>query len=324
MTVLSRKANSIIMMILLIAAGDVRGMNQPQKSLGLMAYFIQVVGDIRQWWITEPLKPFPFEQLPIDLQKHVLLLLSVDSQVKSFKDAAYSFNSFARVNKDFYALLCEPVFCFDLIKNVARAVKCSDITGAKAFKMPEARRRVSIQNKLQFLCSSSMPSKDTFDKLYSDGVDLEFGYFWYTNEHDWLSPLMLAARNNKKITVGWLLEKGVNINQANHEGKTALMYAFEGIVPQLLAVEGIAINQQDIYGDTALMYHIRNGGKHGTSVEIIQKLLSAGADPVLGNYYGMMPLKLAQEHMPAAPERLSQIVTLLENIIAKRMQPSST
>jgi ankyrin repeat protein len=85
--------------------------------------------------------------------------------------------------------------------------------------------------------------------------------------------LILASENGHKDIVAFLLEKGIDVNQQDSNGSTALICAsFNGhkeIVEMLLQVENIQINQQDNkYGYTALMLASQKGHK-----EIVQMLL---------------------------------------------------
>jgi ankyrin repeat protein len=84
--------------------------------------------------------------------------------------------------------------------------------------------------------------------------------------------LIEASKNDHKDIVDFLLEKGIDVNQHNEYGRTALMWASrEGhkqIVQMLLQDKNIEINQQDEDGYTALMLASINGHK-----DIVQMLL---------------------------------------------------
>jgi hypothetical protein len=85
--------------------------------------------------------------------------------------------------------------------------------------------------------------------------------------------LILASQNGHKDIVAFLLEKGIDINQTDQDGWTALMlaseYGHEEIVKILLAKENIEINQEDKWGNTALMEVSIKG-----HVEIVKLLLA--------------------------------------------------
>lgn len=132
------------------------------------------------------------------------------------------------------------------------------------------------------------------------------------------------ARNNKGETalmqavcapdiVKALLSAGANINTKSKNGDTALIYAVEkncGLEAiKVLLLSGVEVNEKDNVGDTALIIATRNfevkivadgprifmtnhwGEKE---VEIVELLLSAGANPNIKNNKGETALKIAQ------------------------------
>jgi len=84
--------------------------------------------------------------------------------------------------------------------------------------------------------------------------------------------LIIASENGHKEIVAFLLEKGVDIDQQNGNGYTALMLASQKghkeIVQMLLHNENVQINQANKYGYTALMWASEEGHK-----EIVEMLL---------------------------------------------------
>lgn len=267
--------------------------------------------------------PFPFAQLSPEIQKYIILLTTkshtqqfVEAEndrytQRSLGDLAYTVNSIARVDKTRWAILNEPLFCLQLIKSLGQADCQPDATAVKVLKFSEAGRRAKIQNALLDLCRLSDPSKDAFDSVCAQGADLEFTSLWHPEECDSASPLMLSAVKSNRCMVEWLLEKKVNINQSTLLlGTTALMYADDSILPLLVAVPGININQQDKNGGTAIMSKVQADVPSPWGV---QCLLSAGADPELGN-----PLLAAKKRLFFYPIEGQKIVHLLEDAIAKK------
>jgi ankyrin repeat protein len=84
--------------------------------------------------------------------------------------------------------------------------------------------------------------------------------------------LIIASENGHKDIVVFLLEKGIDVDQQDEYGYTALMWAslkgHKEIVQLLLHEENIQINQQDKDGSTALMWASLKGHK-----EIVEILL---------------------------------------------------
>jgi hypothetical protein len=84
--------------------------------------------------------------------------------------------------------------------------------------------------------------------------------------------LVIASANGHKEIVAFLLEKGIDVNQQDKDGFTALMEAswkgHKEIVQMLMQDKRIEINKQDKNGWTALIMASENGHK-----EIVQMLL---------------------------------------------------
>jgi ankyrin repeat protein len=84
--------------------------------------------------------------------------------------------------------------------------------------------------------------------------------------------LIIASIYGHKAIVAFLLQNGIDVNQQNNDGFTALITAsiqgHKEIVEMLLKDENIEINQQNKYGRTALIWASERGHK-----EIVQMLL---------------------------------------------------
>jgi ankyrin repeat protein len=90
-----------------------------------------------------------------------------------------------------------------------------------------------------------------------------------------------------------LLEHGVDVNQQNDSGTTALILATapyfdtEELLKLLLPVKGIDLDAVDDNGTTALMYAVLRG-----KPEYVQTLLEAGADPLIKGNDGKIASQL--------------------------------
>lgn len=230
---------------------------------------------------------------------------------RSLRNLACTVNALARVDKKRLAILNEPLFCLQLIKSLGQADCQPDRTVVKVLNFSEAGRRAKIQNTLRDLCKLSNPSKDAFDSVCAEGADLEFTSLWDSEERDSASPLMLSALKNNRCMVKWLLEKKVNVNQSTLLfGTTALMYAHDSILSLLIAVSGININQQDKNGRTAIMSRVQADEPSSWGV---QYLLDAGVDPEPGD-----PLSAIKKRLELYPNESQKIIDILEDAIAKK------
>lgn len=138
------------------------------------------------------------------------------------------------------------------------------------------------------------------------------------------TPLMMACEKGQAKKVDFLLKSGVDLEDCDKSGMTALWYAITnknaGIVKQLLdsgadvytedestllmyaVVEnekdivqylldyGVDPNDQDDLGTTALMY-----ASERNNVEILEKLLRSKADPNIRDVYGHRAIDFARQ-----------------------------
>ncbi len=90
------------------------------------------------------------------------------------------------------------------------------------------------------------------------------------------SPLMVAVVRREFAEVTMLLDSGVDVNETNESGCTALIWAAsfeeEDLVETLLNA-GAHVNQTDAAGRTALM-----NASQTPSLEVVRVLIRAGAD----------------------------------------------
>lgn len=107
---------------------------------------------------------------------------------------------------------------------------------------------------------------------------------FHQREADGQTCLHHAINLNVKVEiVKFLVEKGMDINAVNENGFTPLMFAVDYNYTDkalfLIDQENINLNDVNAYGFAALHYVARN-----ENVEVLCKLLSAGADPKILNH----------------------------------------
>jgi ankyrin repeat protein len=101
-----------------------------------------------------------------------------------------------------------------------------------------------------------------------------------------MSPLIKAADQGNLTELSRLLESGVDVNQTDEDGRTALRVASEKgntEVIQKLLKTGANVDQPDHWGNTPLMAALRRP-------KIVQQLLDAGANVNQTNTDGNSPL----------------------------------
>lgn len=94
-----------------------------------------------------------------------------------------------------------------------------------------------------------------------------------------MTPLMRASKQGDAETVFELLQAGADLDAVNADGNNALWLACVGEsldAMDVLLRAGVALNHQNDNGATCLMY-AASTGKHA----VVEKLLAAGADPLL-------------------------------------------
>ncbi len=114
------------------------------------------------------------------------------------------------------------------------------------------------------------------------------------------TALMIAAQNGHAAVVKRILAaEGVNVNQVNAQGVTALMIAAQkghtAVVKRILAAQGVNVNQVNAQGYTALIMAADKG--HSA---IVERLLFAGADVSLVGPQRVTALMLAAQNGHAA------------------------
>jgi ankyrin repeat protein len=102
----------------------------------------------------------------------------------------------------------------------------------------------------------------------------------------------------------FLLDKGIDVQQADYQGATALhfaaFYRMAAVADRILTQHGNP-NAADEHGNTPLWVAVLNArGEYS----MVQRLLNAGADPALKNRYGKSPWDFACQIKDEALQRL--------------------
>lgn len=314
---------NILCIVILLIASLCNGM-EPESRDWMNVLKQSILGSVDQFFLyikSEPSEPFNFVGLPLELQHHIISLLSQYSNATSLKEAGQVINSLARTNKKLNLLMNEPQFCFDLIRFLAKKFKTSDEDAARAVATKEVQRQFSLQKKL-YLCVHGgkwKKSKEQIVQLCKDGADINFIY------KSGKTLLMTAAKNLDIPRFDFLIEQGADINFANNKGVTALMVAAESASKYELHADfqklinrykNFNINQQDLKGNTALMYVLQITP---INIEIIKILVDAGAHPELPNFAGVSPLEHVKKIKKSLiSEDMNPIIDLFEQAIPKK------
>ncbi len=133
---------------------------------------------------------------------------------------------------------------------------------------------------------------DAIKYLINAGIDIN------EKNNDGISALMGAASNNSPL-IKLLLENGADPNAMNNNGGTVLMFArLHPEVIKLLLDAGAQINKQDIFGNTTLIHAIVD------NIESAKLLINAGANIALEDQEGKTALFIAATENPSAIEPL--------------------
>ncbi len=106
---------------------------------------------------------------------------------------------------------------------------------------------------------------------------------------DGRTPLFYAVAKDDANRVRALIEAGANVNVRDKNGETPLHVAakeFRLAAAAMLIAYGAKVDAQDNQGNTPLFRAVFESRGRG---EMIQQLLSAGADKMLLNRYGVSP-----------------------------------
>jgi ankyrin repeat protein len=110
-----------------------------------------------------------------------------------------------------------------------------------------------------------------------------------------LSPMEMAVGQRDNEMIRALVRSGLDVNEPNREGLTALSWAAMMGLPnqvQALIALGADVNHADTFGMTPLLWaSLIDMGNHGS----IEALLKAGADPRARTKTGESALALAKK-----------------------------
>ena len=121
------------------------------KKLGDMLTGEQPIGNM-QAQLVIPNDPFPFEKLPNDVKKEIILTASMYNATQSLEEAAQMINNLTLVNKSLNNLINDPEFCLHLIKSLAKRFDCSDFDVSAILKTKQAKKQHALQVDLLDLC----------------------------------------------------------------------------------------------------------------------------------------------------------------------------
>lgn len=136
--------------------------------------------------------------------------------------------------------------------------------------------------------------KAIMDKNLHDLLDaVEQG--WNVDEPDKLgrTALFYAAQDGDLELANALLECGANVNARDKKFETPLYFAIRSFQPEMvrnLIENGGAVNARDIEGNSPLLEAVFESKGRG---QIIEMLLSFGADKNQKNKHGVSPVDLA-------------------------------
>jgi hypothetical protein len=211
------------------------------------------------------LKNFDFKELPEDVQRHIIQLLSLSTTATTLKEAAYTIQSLSLADKKLNEMINNPHMSLQLIKNLAYKFQCSDQEAAEALKTPAAQRQLELQKKLYNLCATYGPSIQVIEQklteLLLEGADINF-----TNPKTLLLENIWRTQDDRIDLIQWLIKNGLNINQQN----AFLIYMVE------ICIDGEIAEEE---------------------VEIIKIILNASADPEITDKNGHSILSLMQEYV---------------------------
>lgn len=113
------------------------------------------------------------------------------------------------------------------------------------------------------------------------------------------TPLIISASLGDLPSLQDLLAYRANVNMANQDGNTALIYAARYNHPEVIKMllmpqtmqTPLDVNAQNKAGETALYWGASKG-----YVEVVKRLLAAGADPTIAANNGLVPYAIARKN----------------------------
>jgi hypothetical protein len=336
-------------------------MDQPEKEsvLGWVAVIGGVLlgGIAMKYLWQQPGEPFPFTELPQDMQNKIIELASLYSTAESLDIAARTINSLAQVNKELNQKINDPQFCLQLIKHLSKKFNLSNEKVAKKLNTQEAKKRLALQSQLFELCFSPYDLVKKIKSSYMSGTDLdftydannpeEFNFLTYTakrnpNHPKEVIPLMIIslmlysgiAAKDRDFLFDFL-SKNSDINATNNDGMTALMFVCSNSLSSkntTICINELSrnpkhnINQQDLKGNTALMYLVGENAVYYNTEDVnsvsiatgINDLINTGADPEIANFAGTTPLQALLQAPNQDSQEIQEAIVVLKEAIAQK------
>jgi ankyrin repeat protein len=131
--------------------------------------------------------------------------------------------------------------------------------------------KFDLQNEFYLACKSGKNKNVNF--LIRLGADVN-----YLNKED-STPLKIACKSGHFETVKLLLQHGADPNKVIYHGQTALMYANEFDIIEILLDNGANINVVDIWNDSVLTRTLNNG-----NISLAKYLIKRGANYKLEHF----------------------------------------
>jgi hypothetical protein len=160
-------------------------------------------------------EPFPFAELPKNIQVHIIDLLSINTTAESLDVAAYTINSLAHVNKSLNALINDPLFCLQLVTYFSRKLNRSHWDVCKALNTQEAKRRLALQEQFENMVINKTLTQEKLYNLLRQGFDLNFTY------ESGATALTACIFDNNVTAVELLLNAGADPEARNQDNTTA-------------------------------------------------------------------------------------------------------
>ena len=166
---------------------------------------------------------------------------------------------------------------------------CSGVPTVGGQLLAYALTKLKVDNKeLESVSLHTTKKAEDFYKKHGLTSDKDGMSFDFRNG---LRPVHVAARNNDEVVLRTLLKAGANVNQANKQDNTPLIFAteygHEAVVRALLAA-GADVNQANEDGSTPLIYAAVRGHE-----AVVGALLAAGANVNQANKHDNTPLSFA-------------------------------
>jgi hypothetical protein len=238
----------------------------------------------------------------------------------TLQEAAKAIRALAVSNKEFNAVVNDPVMTQDLVHMLVAKFGGYHATVAKALGTMGAKEYVKVNQKfLDAVWLGNLSSIEDLKKAIMSGFDINF----LPSDGDGLLYLLITrppASDKKVVMIRWLISQGVNVNVIEQTlGNTLLLGAASQkssnqypIMTILLDSEGSAqlLNvKQTTTGFAVLHYLAEQSTKPGTA-DIVLRMLQSGADPSIQDKWGGTPVGYVEKY-PTSVEA-KKVLQLLE------------